>query len=481
YKEGEVGQEIIYTIMEDAVTDYTTEVNSFDVTNTHEPETIEITGSKTWDDADNQDGKRPESITIRLYADGVELTDRIKTVTAIDDWSWTFENLPKYKEGEVGQEIIYTITEDAVIDYTTEVNGFDVTNTHTPETIEVTGSKTWDDDDNRDGKRPESITIRLYADGTELTDRAKTITAIDDWSWSFENLPKYKEGEVGQEIIYTIMEDAVTDYTTEVNSFDVTNTHEPETIEITGSKTWDDADNQDGKRPESITIRLYADGVELTEKAQTVTPDEDDNWTWTFEDLPKYKAGEVGQEIVYTIMEDAVTDYSTEVNGFDVTNSYTPGKTSANVTKVWDDRNDQDGIRPKEITIKLLADGKDTGMRLTLSAENNWQATFTELDEYMGGIMIVYTIEEVNVTGYATKITGDASTGYIITNAHTPKAIGTPDSKTQVDADKRGGKRPRTGDDNRLTLWIILFTLSGAAAVGTEAWSRKRRGKRNAR
>ena len=39
-----------------------------------------------------------------------------------------------------------------------------------------------------------------------------------------------------------------------------------------GSKTWNDADNQDGKRPESITVRLLANGEE--KDSQTVTADE---------------------------------------------------------------------------------------------------------------------------------------------------------------------------------------------------------------
>ena len=36
----------------------------------------------------------------------------------------------------------------------------------------------------------------------------------------------------------------------------LTNTHTPELTSITGTKTWKDADNQDGKRPESITVNL---------------------------------------------------------------------------------------------------------------------------------------------------------------------------------------------------------------------------------
>lgn len=91
------------------------------VTNPVNPETVEVSGSKTWDDSDDKDGKRPESITIRLYADGVEV-DSV-TVTEEDDWSYSFSGLDKYSNGA---EIVYSITEDAVEDYTTTYNGFDV-------------------------------------------------------------------------------------------------------------------------------------------------------------------------------------------------------------------------------------------------------------------------------------------------------------------------------------------------------------------
>ena len=69
--------------------------------------------------------------------------------------------LPKYANGK---EITYTVTEEAVEGYETSVDGFNITNTYTTETTEVKGSKTWNDADNQDGKRPESITVRLLAD-----------------------------------------------------------------------------------------------------------------------------------------------------------------------------------------------------------------------------------------------------------------------------------------------------------------------------
>ncbi len=248
--------------------------------------------------------------------------------------------------------------------------------------------------------------------------------------------------ENGREITYTIEEVSVTGYETEISGssstgFTVTNTHTPETVTLSGAKTWNDANDQDGKRPSSITIRLYANGVELKDKAVSVTADDD--WKWSFAGLPKY---EDGSEIKYTITEDAVDGYTPAYNGLNVTNTYTPEQTSVTVIKAWDDKNDQDGIRPESITVKLLADGQETKETLTLSSGNSWTGTFSGLDKYKDGKEITYTIEEVSVNGYSTVVTGDASTGFVITNSHTPETISISGSKTWDDANDQDGKRP---------------------------------------
>ncbi len=89
-------------------------------------------------------------------------------------------------------EIAYTIVEDAVPGYDAEVSGFDVTNHHTPETISLSGKKTWDDQGNADGMRPESITVHLTANGVEKAQ--KTVTEQDGWAWTFDGLPRYENG-----------------------------------------------------------------------------------------------------------------------------------------------------------------------------------------------------------------------------------------------------------------------------------------------
>ena len=429
------GNKIVYTIEEVTVTGYKTVVtgdaaSGFTITNSHTPETIDISGSKTWDDANDQDGKRPDSITINLLANGTEVAEKIVTA---DDWTWSFTDLPKFADGE---EIKYTITEDAVDGYTPTYTDFNVTNTYTPEKTSVTVTKAWEDKNDQDGIRPESITVKLLANG-EDTKKELVLSDGNSWTGTFTELDKYQNG---QEVVYTIEEVEVNGYSTVVTGdastgFTVTNSHTPATTEVSGSKTWDDKEDQDGKRPDSITIRLYADGKQVD--VATVTAGDD--WKWSFTNLPKYAEG---KEITYTITEDTVPGYTSEIDGFNVTNSYTPGKTSVTVTKAWNDADNQDGLRPAEITVKLLADGKDTGEILTLSKENCWMGIFTDLDEYKDGQKIVYTVEEVSVDGYDSVITGDASAGFVITNSHTPAEIDLSGSKTWNDSDNQDGKRP---------------------------------------
>jgi len=281
----------------------------------------EVTVTKVWNDGDNKDSKRPDSIKVQLYADSVKFGDEV-ILDASNNWSYTWKNLVK-KNGE--RDIEYTVEETESVDgYTAAItgdaeSGFVITNT---ETTSISGTKTWDDSNNQDGKRPASITVNLLANGTKVA--SKQVTEKDNWKYSFDNLPKY---EAGTEIKYTVGEEAVADYETKVEGYNITNTHKPATIDITGHKTWNDNNNQDGKRPKSITVNLLANG-RITD-TKTVTAD--DNWTYSFTNLPKYANG---QEITYTVSELTVPGYTTTIDdNYNITNSYTPGQTSASVTQ----------------------------------------------------------------------------------------------------------------------------------------------------
>ncbi|MCY7192073.1 Cna B-type domain-containing protein [Streptococcus gallolyticus] len=381
--------------------------------NTVVKEYTSVSVNKVWDDANNQDGQRSSEVTVQLLANGVEVSGQQLVLSDANGWNGTFENLDKYDSDNV--LIDYTVKEVTDLSgYQSVVSGSDnnytITNTHVPEVINLSGTKTWDDNNNQDGIRPESIVVHLLANGVD-TGQTKEVSQTDNWTYQFENLPKYQNG---QEIVYTVSEDSVGGYETIISGFNITNSHTPETTEVSGTKTWNDNDDQDGKRPDSITVNLLANGTKVA--SQEVTADT--NWTYTFSNLAKYANGSA---ITYTVTEDSVDNYTTTINGYDITNSYTPGKTSLTVIKVWDDSDDQDGLRPNSIDVQLYANGKKSGDVVTLTAADNWTYTWTNLAEKANKKDIVYSVKEVTeVDGYTTT-EGKVENGNVtITNTHVP-------------------------------------------------------------
>ena len=460
------GQEITYTVSEEAVPGYTSKVDGYNITNSYTPETTTVSGSKTWEDGDNQDGKRPASITVNLLADGQKVNTQI--VGEAEGWSYNFTGLPVYKDG---QRITYTVTEEAVPGYSTSLNGYNITNSYTPEKTEITASKTWNDSDNQDGKRPTKISIKLMktVGGVKTEVASKEVTAADQWQTKFENLPVY---ENGQKIDYSIEEDDVAGYTKEIKDFTVTNSYTPEMIKISGQKVWDDADNQDGKRPASVKVKVKNGDTVVDELEVTAAND----WKFESKTLPKYAAG---QEIAYTVTEEAVAEYQTKIDKFTITNSYTPQSTEYAVTKVWDDANNQDGKRPASITVQLYrsVNGQDpiavAGKTLTLTADNEtaantWKASFTNLPQFDKGQEITYSVKEDDATvaalkekGYSPKVEGQT-----ITNSHTPEQVKVSGQKVWDDADDQDGKRPTSITVKVMDGSTIVDTLEVTAANG---------------
>ncbi|WP_187393444.1 Cna B-type domain-containing protein [Bacillus sp. E214] len=436
-KDGEV---ITYTVAESKVDSYQVSItgdatDGYVLTNTLQT-SVEVT--KTWDDADDQDGIRPDEITVSLLANGVETG---KTVNLNDTNNWTDKFLKLDKYNENGEVITYTVAESAVEGYEVSISGdaakgFELTNTHEVEKTSISGKKIWDDGDNRDGKRPESVTINLLANGNLLN--SVTVTAEDNWEYTFNNLDKYANGN---EIAYSLTENRVEDYSTNFEGTTITNTYTPEQTSVTVTKAWNDGDNEGKHRPEEVTVSLMADGKET---GQTVALNPDNNWTNTFTELNVYKDG--GKKIIYTVAESDVEGYRVSITG-DASQGYVitnTEQTSVKVTKVWDDADDQDGLRPEEVTVSLMADGNKTGKNIVLNGKNDWTYTFTELDKYKeSGELIDYTVVEPEVpNGYTDTIAGDANEGYKVYNIHLPKQTSVKVNKTWNDADNQDGVRP---------------------------------------
>ena len=296
---------------------------------TDAPSTINVTVNKVWNDNNNQYYNRPNSITIHLYkSDGTRVATQNVTGTS-NTWTYQFSNL---------EEGTYYVREESLsgIGYKEPSYSSDgLTITNTLQTTSVTVRKTWNDENNRDGKRPSSVNVTLYENGV-ATNKTATLSASNGWAYTFSNLPKYKNKS---EVKYTIQETVPTGYTATYSgngttSVSITNTHIPEKTQVTVTKTWEDAyngvENFDEIRPSSITMTLYGNGVKVTKDGfgnaitnPIIISGTSKNWTGTFTNLYKY---ENGKEIVYTVKESGIPEgyQSTASGNTTVVNTHTP-------------------------------------------------------------------------------------------------------------------------------------------------------------
>lgn len=434
------GKEIVYTVKEVPIPGYTLKVDDTTLTNSHTPSEIDIVGEKKWNDANDQDGQRPEKIYVNLLADGQQIERQV--VTAANNWKYEFRNLPEYQNGK---KIVYNVTEDEISEYSTVVDdskldSVKITNSYTPKKTSRSIIKLWNDEEDQDGKRPTSIQVQLYANA-EKQGPAVTLDESNNWEYTWLDLDERKGGKP---IVYTAKEVGTPkDYTVTVNeetpgTFIMKNYHKPETVEVKGEKRWDDANNQDGVRPEAIKVNLIADGELMAEKIVTSETD----WKYTFTDLPKYK--NQGQLIEYKVTEEVIAEYSTEIEGTTINNKHTPYKTSRTVMKFFDDAQNQDGTRPMEITVQLYGDDEKVGEPVLLNEENEWKHTWEDLDERKAGKKIRYTVKEVNTPiSYEVIVDHETTPGMIlVTNKHVPEEVELKGEKKWADDGNRDRKRP---------------------------------------
>ena len=416
------------------------------ITNENDIKYLNLEATKVWDDQDNVEGLRPESIEFQLYKNG-KAEGKPVALSAGNNWKVTFSNLPDKDSN--GNLISYSVKEVKVPAYYTvdkeEAEFVDgkatITNKRTPETTEVTVKKVWDDAKNQDGLRPTTITVHLLANG-EKVQTAIVSGEGETWSHTFTNLPVYKNG---QKIIYTVTEDTVANYTATIDGTTITNTYKPGKTSLTVTKKWDDAENQDGLRPKTIKVQLYADGQKLDKEVEL---SEDNKWSYTFSDLDEKKDGKT---IQYTVNEIEVPEgYTQTVEATNpgqvvIINTHTPSKTKVQVTKKWDDANNQDGIRPASITVRLYKEGAPTDQTLELSEANKWYGTFENLDVNAAGKALNYTVKEENVPeGYTLSIDDKDPAHLVLTNKHEPNVTQVQVTKKWDDGDDKDGLRPKT-------------------------------------
>ncbi len=414
---------------------------------------VSVSGSKTWLDDGDFYKMRPSDISLTLLADGTALEhapDPVFTKSG-NIWSYVFSNLPRYRAGTT-TPIVYSVLEAPVAGYETvtssesfgtvdadtrNVTGANFTNALI--TIDLSGTKTWMDDQNRYFTRPDmdDMGLTLYENGVSMSANSKqpvfvwSTTEDDDvWTFTATGVPMYKKG-TSTKAVYTIAETPVVGYLADstgpisgtanaegdLSGFAWVNTLQ--IVSIQGSKQWIDQANRYGTRPGTLTLMVLADGVAMEQQPTVTWNKTGDTWTYSILKLPRNRTGS-SEAIVYSVRETAAAGYtpdhsdpvagSVDSNG-NITNVNFVNQlatVSVRGTKYWEDQKNRFGTRPTSVELTLFADG--TALTAapapkwdTTSATDAWTFVFENLPRYRKGTStpVIYTVRETQVEGYS--------------------------------------------------------------------------------
>ncbi len=364
--------------------------------------------TKIWDDAENQDGKRPDELMTELHrqvtrtlgeapdgktedvivAEGVSLnrgnnwTYRVNSLPCWDQWGNTYsyfwkeyilegenkvypsedEHIITFNDAEYTSTAVTTENTEAAIPLTETK----LTNRHEPELIDLTVCKVWDDGDNEQGMRPTGITVMLYAN----------------------NRPTGLAVKLGAEPAF-------------INNSG-TETYSGVVYEGGGTVT-----ETEGADPFTATLKnlpVYIAGARQS-------------YTWLESDTAIDRDGNeksLGDDLYYS-----VTEYSISGNTTTITNRYDTQLTSLSLVKVWDDADNRNGVRPASVQVTLRAVNADYSQQFTLDSDNNWMVLATDLPRILDGKVLQYEWVESPLPD-----------GYILTDAD-----GEPADAVDADAD----------------------------------------------
>lgn len=253
---------------------------------------------------------------------------------------------------------------------------------------------------------------------------------------------------------------------------------------------------------ESVQVELWCNGAKLAGSQYTQTLNKGNNWTYKWENLPLYTNGNIAK---YTLRETRIGDtaYDPGVNGdgyadyvvtyddckyreaadgeYNDQASWTDDKGKKHYAKHallvvnnenyqipqqyinvdvqinWDDSNDQDGSRPKNVNVKLLDDNENqAGTERSLNHAGSWKGTYLQLAKYKDNKEIQYAITEnsfATPAGYTAAISGNIEDGFTITLKHTPKSPATLTGNSVLQGEKiLTGRDMKSGEKFDFTL-----------------------------
>lgn len=513
----------------------------------------QLTVTKVWYEVPEEERLK---VVVRLYrytndSSALEPVPSIASTGGVlnagNNWTYTFVDLPQY-EAETGKRYTYVAREVSIDGTPVKELNYEITHTdgeqldgtfHTVYTTTIANvgrtdipvTKTWLDNHNAYGTRPDTLTLTLYRrikGGAEVVVREVTPPAeswkkdADTWTYTFADLPIADKD--GNRYIYRVAETVPEGY---IRSDDpqgdrtLANTLYAQ-IDIPVTKTWVDNSDGWGERPESVTIALYrqsdltvrelvhaltlkADGGFLEQVWNALTGRTDDDWTYTFTDLPKYD--EYGALYTYTIEETLPPGYE---DLYDV--AYDQGNFTVTNTRDGDLRVEKevtgsDGQRNRDFTFTVtLNDATIQGTYGDMTFENG-VATFTlrhgqsaTAKDLPAGIGYTVVEREANTNRYRTTYTdetgtipaGDTAVAHVENRRnrqtypdYTEEPTPTPEIPEEdwhwphtPPHDGDWHDVPRTGDTMHLTPYLLLAALSAAGLAVLAAFALRRRRRR---
>ena len=274
----------------------------------HETKTISV--EKKWEGEYGDESYRPANgIVVNLLANEIPDSKYGSGILLNEGNDWFYEiTVDKYDDKN--REINYTWEEQSVPNYEfVSANRVGEKTTITNKLVtSVKVTKVWDDDNNRDGKRPASVHVSL-SNGHE-TIFETDLTESTNWTYTVTGLPVYEGSSNGEDaqgvlINYSWSEVLPTDYTNVGNELDDTdesfnglaftirNKYDSQSKTLTVQKVW--VDNNDLQfRPGSLAVNLKgSDG-----STRPVTLTAEDGWQASLS-VPVYM-NQGAQEIAYT-------------------------------------------------------------------------------------------------------------------------------------------------------------------------------------
>jgi len=393
----------------DEISHYSVEYHGNTICLNYVPEETSASVSCVWNDTNNAQGTRPREVAISLYNGVTENPAAVVLLSEENGWVATVDHLPVIVNGK---ETVYAWKSQQVLGYTLDY--VEQRKNHMTFTFSL-----WERPENpSQGKKPKTPGKATYvfedydeplgysgeSSGNQSEPRvaeagssapaaepkvADAGSAAPAAEPETEPEPEAEpEAPAAADTGSTVAGSLTVYFEDEWRPFS-DGTDDEMTEDYTVSAVFSDNDNADGNRPQNITVRLFADGIEI----KTYQLDESNGWKVEFGGLPVMK--ENGQPIHYSISVDPVRWYSADISGMSIRMVYEPELTSEAVLVVWDDENNALKKRPESIVMKL-----NNGQTVMLSEENGWGAVIDNLPTRLNGNPAEYTFTAQRVMNY---------------------------------------------------------------------------------